>query len=79
MIERLLSKVIEKLQNTKAGYIFAFAFFVLSILICIFGLWKTIFIMLFTLAGFVVGAVFFGDEGKFKQFLDRILPPGRVR
>ncbi len=79
MIERLLSKLIEKLQNTKAGYMFAFVFFVVAVLICIFGLWKTIFITIFTLVGFIVGAFFFGDEGKFKQFMDRILPPGRVR
>lgn len=79
MIDRLLSKIIEKLQNTKAGYIFAFVFFVIAVLICIFGLLKTIFIMIFTLVGFVVGAFFFGDEGKFKKYMDRILPPGRVR
>ena len=79
MIERLLSKLIEKLQNTKAGYLFAFVFFVIAVLICIFGLWKTIFITIFTLVGFIVGAFFFGDESKFKQFMDRILPPGRVR
>lgn len=79
MIERLLSRIFEKLSNAKAGALFAFIFFVVAILICIFGFWRTFFILLFTLAGFIVGAFLFGEESRFKRFLDRILPPGRVR
>ncbi len=78
-MERLLTRILEKLKNTKAGVLFAFAFFVIAVLICIFGFWKTLFIVLFTLIGFVVGSFLFGDESKFKKFFDRILPPGRVR
>jgi len=78
-MERFLSKIFEKLQNMKAGAVFAFLFFVAAVLICIFGLLKTIFIILVTLTGFFVGAIFFGDESKFKKFMDRIVPPGRVR
>ena len=78
-MERLLSKIFEKLKNTKAGAVFAFIFFVVAVLICIFGFWKTLFIVLFTLIGFIVGSFLLGDESRFKMFLDRILPPGRVR
>lgn len=78
-MERLLSRIFEKLQNAKAGALFSFVFFVIAVLICIFGILKTLFIALFTLAGFIVGAFLFGDESRFKKFLDRILPPGRVR
>ncbi len=78
-MERLLSRIFEKLKNTKAGALFAFAFFLIAVLICIFGFWKTLFIVLFTLAGFIVGSFLFADESKFKKFFDRILPPGRVR
>ena len=78
-MERLLSRIFEKLQNTKAGTLFSFIFFVIAVLICIFGFWKTLFIALFTLVGFIVGSFLFGDESRFKKFLDRILPPGRVR
>ncbi len=78
-MERLLSRIFEKLQNTKAGTLFALAFFIVAVLICIFGFWKTLFIVIFTLAGFVVGSFLFGDESRFKKLLDRILPPGRVR
>ena len=78
-MERLLSRIFENLKNTKAGALFAFIFFVVAVLICIFGFWKTLFIVLFTLIGFIVGAFLFGDESRFKKLLDRILPPGRIR
>ncbi|MBP5180870.1 MAG: hypothetical protein J6127_06250 [Clostridiales bacterium] len=78
-MERFLSRIFEKLSNAKAGGLFAFIFFVVAVLICIFGFWKTFFILIFTLFGFIVGAFLFADEGRFKKFLDRILPPGRVR
>lgn len=78
-MERLLSKIFEKLQNTKAGTLCAFAFFIIGILICVFGFFKTLFIILFTAVGFFVGSFLFGDMSKFKKFLDRILPPGGVR
>ncbi len=67
------------MKNVKAGYISAFIFFVIAILLCIFGFFKTLFIVLFTLVGFFVGAFLFSDRSKFKDFLDRILPPGRFR
>ena len=78
-MERLLSKIFEKLKNIKAGALFSFFFFVIAVLICVFGLLKTLFIIIFTLAGFFVGAFLLGDENRFKKLLDRILPPGRVR
>ncbi|MCR4669726.1 MAG: DUF2273 domain-containing protein [Saccharofermentans sp.] len=78
-MERFLSRLFEKMKNVKAGYISAFIFFVIAILLCIFGFFKTLFIVLFTLVGFFVGAFLFSDRSKFKDFLDRILPPGRFR
>ncbi len=78
-MERFLSKLFERMQNTKAGTVFAFVFFVVGILLCIFGIFKTLFIVIFTAVGFFVGSFLFSDMSKFKQFLDRILPPGRVR
>lgn len=78
-MERFLSKLLEKIGSTKAGAIFAFVFFVIGILICIFGLFKTIFILIFTAVGFFVGSFLFSDESRFKKMLDKILPPGRVR
>lgn len=78
-MERLLSRIFEKLQNTKAGVLCAFGFFVVGILFCVFGFFKTLFIILFTAVGFFVGSFLFSDLSRFKKFLDRIMPPGRVR
>ena len=78
-MERFLSKIFEKLRNMKAGTIVAFFFFVTGVLLCIFGFFKTLFIILFTAVGFFVGSFLFSDTSRFKKFLDRILPPGRVR
>ena len=78
-MERLLSRILEKMENTKAGAIFAFFFFVFGILICVFGLFKSLFILILTAVGFFVGSFLFSDDSRFKKFLDRILPPGRVR
>ena len=78
-MERFLSKLFEKMRNSKADTVFAFFFFVTGVLLCIFGFFKTLFIILFTSVGFFVGSFLFSDTSKFKKFLDRILPPGRVR
>ena len=78
-MERFLSKLFEKLRNIKAGAVFAVLFFIIGLLLCIFGFFKTLFILLLTLVGFFVGSFLFSDTSKFKKFLDRILPPGRFR
>lgn len=78
-MERFLSKLLEKFANTSAGILCALLFFVTGILICIFGFFKTLFILLFTAVGFFVGSFLFSDTSRFKRLLDRILPPGRVR
>lgn len=78
-MERFLSKLFEKLRNTKAGVVFAVLFFIVGLLLCIFGFFKTLFIILFSLVGFFVGSFLFSDTSRFKKFLDRILPPGRFR
>ena len=78
-MEQFLSKIIEKITNTKPGFVCAAVFFLVALLLCIFGFLKTLFIITFTLVGFFVGAFAFSDFSKFKKFLDRILPPGRFR
>ena len=78
-MEQLFSKILEKLSNTKPGFICAGVFFVIGLLLCIFGFWKTLFIIVLTLVGFFVGSYFFSEDGRFKKILDKILPPGRFR
>lgn len=78
-MEKLIAKIILKLQNINAGIVTAVVFFIIALLLCIFGFLKTLFIVIFTIGGFIFGAFFFSDSGRLKRFLDRILPPGRVR
>ena len=78
-MERLISKILDLIANKKAGAILAFCFFVIALLLCIFGNLKTLFIVIFTLAGFFIGSIAFSDSSKIKKFLDKLLPPGRVR
>lgn len=78
-MERLLTKIFEMMKNKKAGAIFATCFFIIAILLCIFGFLKTLFIVIFTLAGFFIGSILFSDSSRLKKIFDRILPPGRVR
>ncbi len=78
-MEQFLTKLFEKISNFKPGAITAFFFFVIAILLCIFGFFKTLFIIIFTLVGFFVGSFLFNDASKFKKLLDKILPPGRFR
>ena len=78
-MERFLSRLFEKRRNTRAGVIFAVLFLIIGLLLCIFGFFKTLFILLMTAVGFFVGSFLFSDTSKFKKFLDRILPPGRFR
>lgn len=79
MFEKLLTMLLDKVSGTKMGVVFALVFFVIAILLCIFGFYKTLFIIIFTIIGFFVGAFLFNDKSRFKEILDRILPPGRVR
>jgi uncharacterized membrane protein len=53
--------------------------FVLALLLVIFGFWRTLFIIIFTLAGYIVGARLFRNSSHFKELLNRFLPPGRFR
>ena len=40
---------------------------------------KTLFIIFLTVIGYVVGALLFSDKKKVKDWMDKILPPGRFR
>ena len=57
-----------------AGIAFFFARFFVN-----FGFLKTMFIIILTVIGYVVGALLFSDKDKMKDWMDKILPPGRFR
>lgn len=75
----MISKILELLRNRNAGIIGAVGGFILAILFVKYGFFRTLFILLLTLIGYFVGNKFFRDRDRIKDFLDKLLPPGRFR
>jgi len=75
----LLSRLLDMLKDKNAGLIGSAVGFVLALLLVIFGFFKTLFILIFTLAGYLVGVKLFSDKEILKNFLDKLIPPGRFR
>ncbi len=75
----LLSRFLDMLKDKNAGLVGAALGFLLALLLVIFGLLKTFFILLVTLAGYFLGVRLFSDKERLKNFLDKLIPPGRFR
>jgi len=67
------------LKDRNAGLIGGTVGFALALLLVIFGFFKTLFILLVTLFGYLVGVRLFSDKEMLKNFLDKLIPPGRFR
>ncbi|MDD3958585.1 MAG: DUF2273 domain-containing protein [Clostridiaceae bacterium] len=72
-------KFLEMVKDRNAGLIGAGAGFILALLLVIFGFFKTLFILILTLTGFFLGVKLFSDKEKLKNFMDKLIPPGRFR
>ena len=75
----LFSRILDMLKDRNAGLIGGSVAFVLALLLVVFGFPKTLFIILFTLVGYLAGVRLFSDKEKLKAFLDKLIPPGRFR
>ncbi len=51
----------------------------LGLSLILFGILRTLFLILLTVVGYIVGRRFFGDRQALMDLLDRILPPGKFR
>ena len=51
----------------------------IALLLAVFGFWKFLLILIFTAAGYYIGKRIFANKEALKEFLDKILPPGRFR
>lgn len=71
-----ISQDIEQLSTGAKGAVLGF---ILGLLLIVFGLWKTIFVLLMTLIGYIVGLRVFTRYGSVRDFLDKIFPPGFFR
>ncbi len=75
----LISKFLDMLKDRNAGFIGGSVGFVLALLLVLFGFVRTLFIILVTLFGYIIGIRLFSDKEKLKNFLDKLIPPGRFR
>ncbi len=75
----LIVKFFDMLKDKSSGKIGAGIAFVFALFLCVFGFFKTLFIIILTVLGYVVGALLFSDKDKVKDWMDKILPPGRFR
>lgn len=51
--------------------------FILALILAIFGFWKSLMILGFTVAGYFIGKKIFVNRETLRDFLDKILPPGK--
>ena len=75
----LLSRFLDMLKDKNAGVIGGGVGFALAILLVVFGFFKTLFILFITLVGYLIGVRLFSDKERLKNFLDKLIPPGRFR
>ena len=75
----LFVKFFDMLKDKNSGKIGAGIAFVFALFLVIFGFLKTLCIIILTVIGYVVGALLFSDKNKVKDWMDKILPPGRFR
>jgi uncharacterized membrane protein len=72
-------KLFEMIKDRNAGLVGGGAGFLLALLLVIFGLFKTLFIIILTIVGYFLGVKLFSDKEKMKDFMDKLIPPGRFR
>lgn len=75
----LLSRFLDMLKDKNAGLIGGTVGFFLAVLFVVFGFFKTLFILFITFVGYMIGVRLFSDKEMLKNFLDKIIPPGRFR
>lgn len=78
-MRRFFMPIIEALRGRNPGRTGAVTGFCLALLLVLFGFWRTLFILLMTFGGYYIGVRFFANLEVFRQWLDRLLPPGRFR
>ena len=78
-MKQLFSRLLDMFKDKNDGLIGGAIGLSLALLLVIFGFIKTIFILIITLLGYLAGVRLFSDKEKLKDFLDKLIPPGRFR
>lgn len=74
-----LKQIAEDFSRLSAGGKGAALGFALGLLLVIFGLWRTLFIILLTVIGYLLGFRIIFRYGSVREFLDKLFPPGFFR
>lgn len=78
-MKHLFDPILRLVHGRDAGLVGALAGFVIAVLWAVFGFWRMLFIILMTLAGYVIGARLFRNSSHFRELINKVLPPGRFR
>ncbi len=70
---------LEGLRGRNPGAIGAVVGFALALSLILFGFFQTLFLILFTVIGYILGIRYFRNREAFRDLLDKILPPGMFR
>lgn len=74
-----MKRLFEMIKDQNVAIISAVAAFILGLLLILFGFWKTLFLIVLTIAGYYFGKAFLSNKEDLKELLDKIIPPGRFR
>lgn len=77
--KNFFAALLDSFKAGRAGTIGAGIGFGFALLLMIFGIIKTLIIIILTILGYYLGVRYFSNEKSIKELLDRIFPPGRFR
>lgn len=77
--KNMIKQILDGTREIGSGSFGALIGFILALLLVLFGLWKTLFILLATVLGYLIGVRFFSGQGSFRDLLDKVFPPGLFR
>lgn len=74
-----MKRWIEEIRELTPSQIGATSGFIIALVLVVFGFWKSVLILIFTLAGYYIGKKIFSNKELLSEFLDKLFPPGRFR
>ncbi len=74
-----MKRLMDEFRQLAPSQIGAICGFVIALILVVFGFWKSVLILIFTLAGYYIGKKIFSNKELLKEFLDKLFPPGRFR
>ncbi|NLC90018.1 MAG: DUF2273 domain-containing protein [Clostridiaceae bacterium] len=75
----IFQRIWQSFKRGGPGLVGAVAAFVIALIWVRFGLFRLLFILLLTAAGYYIGVRYFSDRETVRRWLDKIFPPGKFR